>query len=249
MRKLLVTLFCLTLTASLRAGSITVAAAVSLKEAVTEIARTYESQTGEHVEFTFGSSGQLMAQIKSGAPIDAFISAADKQLDELDKAGLIDPASRRVVAGNELVLIVPTGAANPPTRFEDLAGPDVKKLAIGEPKTVPAGQYAQQVLKHLSLEAKLGDRVVFGTNVRQVLAYVERGEVVCRHRLCDRRQGVRQESQSRRDGRRFDPRADPLSGCRHQIQPRRRRRQAVPRLSWDGTGPRGAEREGVHDCG
>src|SRR4051794_14120659 len=164
--------------ASLRAGeTVHVAVAISLKEAVTDVARQYEAGTGDHVEFTFGSSGQLMRQIQSGAPIDAFISAAAKQVDDLAKAGLLDDATRRVVAGNALVLIVPPGTKAAPDSFEKLADTTVARLAIGEPKTVPAGQYAQQVLRSLNLTDQLGDRLVYGANVRQVLDYVIRGEV------------------------------------------------------------------------
>jgi molybdate transport system substrate-binding protein len=158
-----------------RAETITVAAAVSLKEAVTEISQAYQAESGDKVEFTFGSSGQLMAQIKSGAPIDVFISAANKQMDDLMKDGLIDNSTRRIIAGNELVLIVPSNADNSVNDFKSLAKDSVKKIAIGEPKTVPAGQYADQVIAKLELNIK--DKLVFGTNVRQVLDYVERGEV------------------------------------------------------------------------
>jgi len=155
--------------------TVRVASAVSLKEAATEIAKAYETDTGNHVEFTFGASGQLEAQIKSGAPIDAFISAAGVQMDELEKAGLIDAATRRDVAGNRLVLVVPPGVASPPRDFKALAR--VKRLAIGEPKIVPAGRYAQEVLKKLGIADAVRGRLVYGANVRQVLDYVERGEV------------------------------------------------------------------------
>jgi molybdate transport system substrate-binding protein len=118
-----------------------------------------------------------MTQIQSGAPIDAFIAAADKQVDDLAKAGLLDEATRRIVAGNALVLIVPPDAKDAPNAFEKLADSNVARLAIGEPKTVPAGRYAQQVLRSLKLIDKLSDRLVYGANVRQVLDYVIRGEV------------------------------------------------------------------------
>lgn len=158
--------------ATIRAG-----VAVSLKEAMEEVAKGYESKTGDRVEFAFGSSGQVMAQIKGGAPVDLFISAADKQVDELIAAGLADADTRRVVAGNTLVLIVPRDSKDAIDSFDALGKVAVKRLAIGEPKTVPAGQYAQQVLKKLRLTAALSGRVVYGANVRQALDYVIRGEV------------------------------------------------------------------------
>jgi molybdate transport system substrate-binding protein len=170
-------LLCLALAQPAVAEDIRVAAAISLKEAISQAAKAYEADTGRHVELTFGSSGQLAAQIKSGAPIDAFVSAANKQVDDLEKAGLVDAKSRRVIAGNELVLIVPANSTLTLSSLKSLADDGVKKLAIGEPRTVPAGQYAQRVLAKLDVERKLAGRLVYGSNVRQVLDYVERGEV------------------------------------------------------------------------
>ena len=154
-----------------------VGAAISLQNVLQEIGAKYKEQTGREVSFTFGSSGQLMGQIKNGAPIDLFISAAHQHVDQLAKEKLIDEASRRVIATNTLVLIVPADAASAPAGFAQLAGSNVRRLAMGEPRTVPAGQYAQQVLDHLKLTDSLRQRLIYGTNVRQVLAYVERGEV------------------------------------------------------------------------
>jgi molybdate transport system substrate-binding protein len=154
-----------------------VACAISLKEAVTEVAEAYKGEGKGGVEFTFGSSGQLQAQIEYGAPLDAFISAAHKQVDELVSSKRIDGDSKRVIAGNELVLIVPAGAKSPPSGFVDLKDARFKRVAVGEPKTVPAGQYAMQVIRSAGLEERLKGRLVHGANVRQVLDYVERGEV------------------------------------------------------------------------
>lgn len=160
-----------------RAEPVSVAAAISLKDGLGEIARQYQAETGRKVEFVFGSSGQLMTQIRNGAPIDLFISAANQQMDELAKEKLIDEASRQVIATNTLVLIVPADARAVPRDFADLADARFKRIAIGQPKTVPAGMYAMQALQALKLDAALRDRLVYGANARQVLAYVERGEV------------------------------------------------------------------------
>jgi molybdate transport system substrate-binding protein len=159
------------------AETVRVGVAVSLKEAVTEITKSYTKTTGNKVTFTFGSSGQIMAQIQAGAPLDAFISAADKQVDELEKAGLVEQESRRVVAGNTLVLIVPTKSRAKLDSFESLAKQPIKRLATGDPKSVPAGQYAKQVFEKLKLNDALKDKIVYGGNVRQVLDYVVRDEV------------------------------------------------------------------------
>ena len=174
-----ISLICLisSLAIPVRAGSIKVAAAISLRETLTDIAANYERDTHEHVELVWGSSGQLLAQIKGGAPIDLFISAADPQVDELIRLNLADQSSRRTVAGNEMVLIVPANSASTLKSFDALTENSVQKIAIGEPRTVPAGEYAMQVLKFYKLGDKVKDKLVYGTNVRQVLEYVERGEV------------------------------------------------------------------------
>jgi molybdate transport system substrate-binding protein len=159
------------------AETIRVAAAISLKQAIGEIAKSYENATGDKAEFTFGASGQLTAQIKNGADVDLFISAANEQVEDLLKAKLVDAATRQIVVMNSLVLIVPADAKNPPTSFQALKNAAVARVAMGEPRTVPAGQYAEQVLQSLELDDALKPKIVYGTNVRQVLTYVERGEV------------------------------------------------------------------------
>jgi molybdate transport system substrate-binding protein len=159
------------------APNLTVSAAVSLKEAMTDILQQYERDTAKHVQLNIGATGQLLAQIREGAPIDVFIAASDAQMEQANKAELIDPATRTVIATNRLVLIVPTSAKDSPRDFGELASPMIKRLAIGQPKIVPAGEYAMQVLKKLDLESPLKDRLIFGSSVRQVLDYVERGEV------------------------------------------------------------------------
>ena len=159
------------------AETIRVGVAVSLREAMEDIATAYHGKTGDTIECTFGSSGQIAAQIENGADIDVFLSAANKQVDDLAKDGLVVRGSRRVIAGNAVVLIVPADAKHAPHSFADLKSPTVRRVAIGEPQTVPAGQYAQQVLQSMHLSDSLSGRLVYGTNVRQVLSYVERGEV------------------------------------------------------------------------
>lgn len=181
MIKRIFTIAVLLLVMAVQAGAeaIRVSAAISLREALTDIATRFDSKNpGETIEFNFGASGQLLTQIVNGAPVDVFVSAAEKQVKELVAAGLGDPSTRMVIAGNALVLVVPAGAESKVTSFQDLADPAiVKKLAVGEPRAVPAGQYAAQVLKHLKIDQAVADRIVHGTNVRQVLDYVRRGEV------------------------------------------------------------------------
>jgi molybdate transport system substrate-binding protein len=158
-------------------GEILVSAAISLKDAFEEIGSIYEKQTGVRVSLNLGASGLLQKQIEAGAPVDIFASAGERQMDVLQKRGLILAETRRNLVRNVLVLIVPDDSHLRIHSFAGLVRPEVAKLAIGNPKTVPAGQYAQQALKYMKLWDRLEYRLVLAENVRQVLEYVVRGEV------------------------------------------------------------------------
>jgi molybdate transport system substrate-binding protein len=156
---------------------IVVGAAISLKESFNELGGIYERRTGTKVTFTFGSSGELAKQIEAGAPVDVFASAAEKEMDELEVKNLIDRATRADFAHNSLVLVVPVNSKLQVHSFSDLEKPSVTKIAIGNPETVPAGQYAQQLLRNTQLWPKVESRLILAENVRQVLDYVAREEV------------------------------------------------------------------------
>jgi molybdate transport system substrate-binding protein len=161
---------------STEAGEITVSAAISLKNAFEELGGLYRSSHRTKVFLNFGASGDLARQIKGGAPVDVFASAAEKDMDALEKGGLLIKGSRVDFAGNEVVLVAPFEGSFK-AGFEGLLSPSVKKIALGNPVTVPAGRYASQVLDHYKLSRLLKDKLVFAENVRQVLDYVARGEV------------------------------------------------------------------------
>lgn len=163
-----------------RAGEpLRVAAAISLKEALTEIADDWNRDHSPNVELVFGSSGQLLSQARGGAAIDIFISAASEQIDALRAENLLADEPPRILAANRLALVTPAGAelAKAVRGFEDLAGDSVRRIAIGEPRTVPAGMYARQSLTRLNLLDRIESRIIYGASVRQVLDYVTRGEV------------------------------------------------------------------------
>lgn len=157
--------------------SLTVSAAASLKNALSEIAVLFESKNGKKVSFNFGASGALQKQIETGSPVDIFASAGEKQMDELAEKGLIEIASRRNFAQNQLVLIVPKDSKVKINSFAELTNSEVQKIAIGEPKTVPVGQYTEQLLAKLNLKNELQGKLISAQDVRQVLDYVSRGEV------------------------------------------------------------------------
>ncbi|BAF58856.1 ABC-type molybdate transport system, periplasmic component [Pelotomaculum thermopropionicum SI] len=191
MKKYLFLLIILLLTAAAAAGcgtgkeqpkaaaepvNLTVSAAASLQDALEELKTVYAGQNpGVTVTYNFAASGTLQKQIEEGAPVDLFISAGKSQMDALSEKGLILNDSRKDLLGNELVLIARKDSEL--TGFEDLAGPDVARISIGTPETVPAGQYAREALSKLKLWDKLQPKFVLAKDVRQVLTYVETGNV------------------------------------------------------------------------
>lgn len=155
--------------------SLLVSAAASMKDALTEIKPIYEqSKSNVNIRYNFGASGALQQQIEQGAPSDIFVSAAKKQMDALEQKNLLLPGSRTNIASNRLVLIVPKNTTNL-NSFFDLTDGKIKRIAVGEPRSVPAGQYADQVLKKLGIFDQVKSKLVLANNVRQVLAAVESG--------------------------------------------------------------------------
>ncbi len=156
-------------------NNLLISAAASLKEALEELKPLYQqSKPNVNISYNFGSSGALQQQIEQGAPADIFISAAKKQVDALEQKGLLVPGTRNIIAKNRLVLVIPKNVVGI-TSFYSLKDAKVKKIAIGEPRSVPAGQYAQQVLEKLKIWSEIKSKLVFANNVRQVLASVESG--------------------------------------------------------------------------
>ncbi len=157
---------------------LTVSAATSLKSAFEEIGAIYERQSpGVKVRLNFGASGILEKQIESGGPVDIFASASVKEMDELESKGLLIKNTRWNFARNSLVLVVPANSKLKVRSCDDLAAGSVKRIAIGNPKSVPAGKYSEESLRNLHLLDSLKEKLVYAENVRQVMDYVSRGEV------------------------------------------------------------------------
>jgi molybdate transport system substrate-binding protein len=160
------------------AQEMTVSAAISMKEAVETLGRQFnQARPGVTLRYNFGSSGELQKQIEAGAPVDLFISAAQRQMDELQQKGLIVNATRKVFARNVLTVIKPATSKLDITKPADLVEARVQRIVIGNPKTVPVGQYSEESLKALGLWNRLQPKLVLAENVRQALDYVARGEV------------------------------------------------------------------------
>ena len=157
---------------------ITVSAAASLTEAFTDIASQFEKENlGTDVNLNFGGSGNLRMQIEGGAPVDVFASADEGQMNTLGNETLIDNSSRKDFAHNSLVIIVPEASTLNITSIKDLADPKIQKISIGNPDTVPVGNYSRTTLTEAGLWSQLENKLVLAEDVKQVLVYVERGEV------------------------------------------------------------------------
>lgn len=155
---------------------IIVLVAASAQEAMGELAKEFSSKETA-VKVSADDSSRLAQQIIAGAPADVFLSASPKWVDAVDEKGLV--VAKVPLLGNTLVVVCPAKAeeTKPPITIQTLADFPKAKLAIAGP-TVPAGIYGRQALKHHNWLAKLEqqEQLVIGNNVRETLAYVERGE-------------------------------------------------------------------------
>ena len=151
-------------------------AAASLTDSLQEIAAAYEKQSGERIVFNFAASGLLARQIEEGAPADLFISADEARADALETKGLIVKETRQNLLANSLVIVTAPDTATVQSPG-DLTNAAVKRVALGDPKTVPAGTYAKVYLEKSGLWPAIEPKVIPCENVRAVLAAVESGNV------------------------------------------------------------------------
>jgi molybdate transport system substrate-binding protein len=154
-----------------RAEEVLVFAAASLTDVLRELGGSFETRTGDHVTFSFGASSDLARQIRAGAPADAFFSADVAQMDQVERAGLVDAGERRDVLSNALVVVVPAAAKTTIAEPADLA--TLRTLALANPESVPAGVYARTWLQSLGLWDRVKEKVVPALDVRAALAAVQ----------------------------------------------------------------------------
>lgn len=174
----LLTLLALSSVAPLLTGAeVTVFAAASLTDALNQLAKTYEKDSGDKLVFNFGASSLLARQIQEGAPADVFFSADEARMDALEKQDLLLPGTRKSRLSNTLVVVVANDSSLKITSPEDLARPVIKRLALADPKAVPAGVYSREFLEKRKLWATVKAKVVPTENVRAALAAVESGNV------------------------------------------------------------------------
>ncbi|WP_058991060.1 molybdate ABC transporter substrate-binding protein [Anaerococcus rubeinfantis] len=154
-------------------------AAASMTEALEELKTEFEKENPNlNLTFNFDSSGTLKTQIDSGADCDVFVSAAQKQMDELEDEDKIDKETRFDLLENEVTLAVAEGNEKGIKDFKDLEKRDVEKIALGN-SDVPVGQYSEEILKNLGIWDKIQDKVTFGSNVKEVTSWVSEKAADC----------------------------------------------------------------------
>ena len=157
-------------------AEVNVYAAASLTDVMKEIASAYEKESGDKILFNFGASSLLARQIIEGAPADMFLSADEAKMDELEQAGLIATETRRDLLSNLFVIVVPYDSKLVIASPEELVTKS-QKIAVADPRAVPAGIYTKEYLTRLGLWQKLEPKIVPTENVRAALAAVESGNV------------------------------------------------------------------------
>ena len=151
--------------------SITIGAAANLAEVFPEIGRQFETETGIHPVFSFASTAQLARQIENSAPFDIFAAADSQHVAELERKGLIAPASRSVYARGVLALWIPAGSKAKVSRVEDLVQPDVHVIAIAKPDLAPYGQAAVEALQRVQIWAQVQAKIVYAENISMAKQY------------------------------------------------------------------------------
>lgn len=156
--------------------AVTVGAAASMRVVMPDLVAEFGRRSGLEVTVNYGASGTIARQVERGAPIDLVVVVSARVLDELELGGLLVAGSRRPLATNTMVLVGRAGTR--PVLFTGLGKPGPSfRLAVGDPRTVPAGVYARQALEELGHWQQLEGHLVLGRDVTAVLAYSRRGEV------------------------------------------------------------------------
>ena len=170
---------------SVQAAEIRASVCGTFTNAFAAVKKAFEQKyPGDEVVLSFGASNPLLRQIEQGAPADVFVSADVETMDQAVSKKLADPATRRDIARGSMVIIQPKDSTDKITSLKDLERGSVKRIAVCNPQTTPAGRYTQKVLSKQNLWDTLSPRFVQAATVRQAVDYAARGEVdaafVCR---------------------------------------------------------------------
>jgi molybdate transport system substrate-binding protein len=174
---LILFLACCVAGSQLRADELTVFAAASLTDSLREIASAYEQEHGTKISFNLAASSFLARQIEEGAPADIFLSADEAKMDALEQRGRIINDTRQTLLGNSLVIVTARDSALSIHSPDDLLRPEVKQLALADPKAVPAGIYSRLYFEKIGIWNQIAPKVIPTANVRAALAAVESGNV------------------------------------------------------------------------
>ena len=157
--------------------TLTVSAAADLLPAFEELGKLFTRESGIKVTFNFGSTGQLTQQIEQGAPVDLLAAANVSFVEELERQNLIIPDTKTLYAQGRITLWTRSDSSLKLDRIEDLAKPEVRRIAIANPEHAPYGEAARQALESAGIWERVSSRLVFGENISQTLQYAETGNV------------------------------------------------------------------------
>lgn len=153
---------------------LTIAAAANLTEVAKVLGAQFETESGIHPVFSFGSTAQLTQQIENGAPFDVFLAADAEHVQELDRKGLLVPGSGAAYADGVLALWMPSSAM-PVNRIEDLASPRVHVIAVAKPELAPYGLASMEALRRTGMLDKVNAKIVYSDNINMAKQYGESG--------------------------------------------------------------------------
>jgi len=156
-------------------SELTIAAAANLMDVFGELGPAFESQTGIHPVFSFGSTAQLTQQIENSAPFDVFAAADSEHVAALEQKGLVAPRSRAIYATGVLAMWVPPDSKASGTRLEDLASPGVRVIALANPTLAPYGKAAQTLLEKQPDWERIKPKIVYAENISMARQYGKSG--------------------------------------------------------------------------
>lgn len=156
---------------------INVAAAANLTDAFAEVGKQFTAETGIRVTYSFGATADLARQIENGAPFDVFAAADVEHVEQLNSKSLLTPGTNKVYARGRLVLWIPPGSSLKISRIEDIARPEVERIAIAKPDLAPYGRATVEALRALNLWQQVEPKIIYGQNVAQTKQYASTGNV------------------------------------------------------------------------
>jgi len=155
--------------------TLTVSSGAGLKNVMEAVQQAYTQRAPNvTINYNFAASGVLRRQIEQGAPVDMALLASQDDMDALQSQNFLLQGTRRNLLKSEVVLVVPKNSTGI-SGFQDLTGQNVKRIAIGEPRTVPLGQYAEEVFKYFGIREQIQSKLVYARSGLEVMSYVESG--------------------------------------------------------------------------